>query len=68
MVRRHYYFNATGKLKESLGRGCCYMHVDNETPFSNVDGDSYCPDYYNRKRGDKEQKMTLQQWIENLPK
>jgi hypothetical protein len=36
------------------------VHVD----YTFVDGDRYCPDYYNRKRGDREQKMTLDEWIE----
>lgn len=44
------------------------MHESDEGDFTTVEGDSYCPDYYNRKLGDKEQKMTLQQWIENMPK
>jgi len=35
-------------------------HVD----YTFVDGDCYCPDYYNRKRGNREQKMTLDEWIE----
>ncbi len=36
------------------------IHLD----YTFVDGDCYCPDYYNRKRGDREQKMTLDEWIE----
>ena len=39
------------------------MHNSDEGHYTTVDGDSYCPDYYNRKRGNKEQKMTLEQWI-----
>ena len=27
-------------------------------------GIAIAPDYYNRKRGDREQKMTLDEWIE----
>lgn len=30
---------------------------------NNIGDNSYCPDYYNRERGNKEQKMTLEQWI-----
>ena len=58
------YHTVTVKgLKEKFGFGNCYMHNSEEGDFSRVEGDSYCPDYFNRKRGDKEQKMTLEQWI-----
>ena len=65
MKGRHWITTNRG-LVEKLGNGKCYMinggndiHVD----YTFVDGDSCCPDYYNRKRGNKEEKMTLEQWI-----
>lgn len=61
------YWIATKKgAIEKLGSGKCYMHNGGNSvrvDYSVVDGDSYCPDYYNRKRGNKEQKMTLEEWI-----
>ena len=63
------YHTATEKgLREWFGYGRCYMHPDNEDPYSIIDGDSYCPDYFNRKSGEKEQKMTLDEWIEGYEK
>jgi hypothetical protein len=59
---RHYILTKNG-LKEKLGNGKCFMHVGDVDDFSLVDGDSYCPDYYNRKRGNKEQKKTLDEWL-----
>lgn len=41
--------------------GACWMNF-----YPNAEYDSYCPDYYNRKNGNKES-GTLQHWIENLP-
>lgn len=53
-------------LKPCGGR--CYMHVGSDgVPYTMMDGASYCPDYINRKRGDKEQGMTLSDWIKGLP-
>jgi hypothetical protein len=54
-------------LVEHLGNGKCYMHNggnDTHVDYSFVEGECYCPDYYNRKQGDREQKMTLNEWIE----
>ena len=61
---RHYIPTKDG-LKEKFGNGKCFMHVSDDGNFSFVDGDSYCPDYYNRKRGNKEQKKTLDEWLNN---
>ena len=42
--------------------GKCYMHSlgDSQEYTSEC---SYCPDYYNRKKGNREQKQTLEDWI-----
>ena len=61
---RHYIPTKDG-LKEKFGNGKCFMHVSDDGNFSFVDGDNYCPDYYNRKRGNKEQKKTLDEWLNN---
>lgn len=59
---RHYIVTKNG-LKEKLGSGKCYMHNSEEGNYTTVQGNNYCPDYYNRKRGNKEQKMTLDEWL-----
>lgn len=59
---RHYVVTKNG-LKEELGSGKCYMHNSKEGNYTTTQGDSYCPDYYNRKRGNKEQKVTLNEWL-----
>lgn len=42
--------------------GVCYMHsFGSELCVTNQD--SYCPDYYNRKKGNREQKQTIEEWI-----
>lgn len=65
--RRHYVVANSG-LKENFGHGRCYMRCGDGDFVSKVNGDSYCPDYYNRKHGDKEMKMTLEEYIESLNK
>ena len=37
-------------LIEKKGKGRCYMHNGDTGPFTEVEGDSYCPDYTNRKK------------------
>ena len=61
---RNYIVTNSG-IKEKFGSSKCYMHNGDVDDFTTVEGDSYCPDYYNRKRGNKEQKMTLGDWIDN---
>lgn len=61
---RHYVPTMYG-LKEMLGNGKCYMQTSDDGNFTRVKGDSYCPDYLNRKKGDKIQKMTLEEWIKS---
>lgn len=39
--------------------GNCYMH------HNRTEEDSYCPDYVNRRKEDKEYGMTLDEWIES---
>ena len=42
--------------------GQCYMHsVGGHKEYSSEY--SYCPDYYNRKKGNRERKQTLEEWI-----
>lgn len=44
--------------------GKCYMHsVGDHKAYSSEH--SYCPDYYNRKKGNREQKQTLNEWIKD---
>ena len=53
-------------IVEHLGNGKCYMHNggnDVHVDYSFVDGACYCPDYYSRKRGNREMKKTLEEWI-----
>jgi hypothetical protein len=50
-------------LKQNLGNGKCYMENGDEGYFKRVEGDSYCPDYLNRVRGNKTKNMTLEEWI-----
>lgn len=53
-------------ISEKLGKGKCYMHNggnDAECDYKLVNGESYCPDYLNRKRGDREMGMSLDEWI-----
>lgn len=48
------------QLKDAgLRIGQCYMY-NNRT-----DEDSYCPDYVNRRKENKEYGMTLEEWIES---
>lgn len=65
VIKDRHYIPTKDGLKEKLGNGKCFIHVSDEGNFSLVDGDSYCPDYYNRKRGNKEQKKTLDEWLNN---
>ena len=51
-----------GLLMETIGSGVCYMH--SHCGFGSIDvvkvaANSYCPDYFNRKR----KKQTLLEWI-----
>lgn len=67
LISRHLDLTPNG-IKEDLGNGRCYMHnAGNEDEYGNdykiVTGDCYCPDYCNRARGNKELKMTLEEWI-----
>jgi len=39
--------------------GNCYMH------HNRTEEDSYCPDYVNRRKENKEYGMTLDGWIES---
>lgn len=62
---KHWVVTEKG-LVEKLGNGECYMHNGGnsaQVDYTVVNESCYCPDYYNRKRGNKEQKMTLEEWI-----
>ena len=65
-IKGRHFINTNDGLKIKHGYGRCYMHDSDEGKFTTVEGDCYCPDYYARRRGDKEMKMTIQQWIETL--
>jgi hypothetical protein len=39
---------------------------DVNVDYSFVEGECYCPDYYNRNRGNREQKKTLEEWINSF--
>lgn len=52
-----------GPYSPEIEQGCCWMHCgDNGIPYSITNEDSYCPDYWNRKKGNKED-GTLEEWI-----
>ena len=52
--------NAAMPLESEIGQ--CYMHsVGGHKEY--LSERSYCPDYYNRKKGNREQKQTLEEWI-----
>lgn len=60
------------KVYKTDGNGICYMHTVNpgrdiEEPY-HIDGDSWCPDYSNRERTNKRDKLTLDEWLNNLRK
>lgn len=46
-------------MKDRVYEGNCYMH------HNRTDEDSYCPDYVNRRKENKEGGMTLDEWIES---
>lgn len=58
---------AIGIVSSLKRKGQCWMHCGDNIPYSVKEEDSYCPDYYNRKRGDKED-GTLDDWIRNIPR
>lgn len=58
-----------GRLISTIGSGVCYMHstcVFSSLTMVKMLANSYCPDYFNRKR----QKKTLEQWLDemNIPR
>ena len=58
------------RLYRNSGSGICYMHTvnparDTEEPY-HIGGDSWCPDYTNRERTNKSDKMTLDEWLESI--
>jgi len=59
-----------GRLVKSQGDGICYMHtvwpgMDIEEPHI-VNCDSWCPDYCNRARTNKKDKLTLEEWLNDI--
>lgn len=64
-VKNKHYIMTNYGLKQNLGNGKCYMENSDEGYFKRVEGDSYCPDYLNRVRGNKTENMTLEEWIKN---
>ena len=70
MTNKHAFLASEG-ITTDWGKGRCYMHnAGNEDEYGNdykiVAGDCYCPDYCNRARGNKELKMTLEEWIKKV--
>ena len=66
-IKGRHWITTNSGLVENLGNGKCYMHNggnDTDADYTFVGGDCYCPDYCNRKEGDREEKMTLDEWIE----
>ena len=58
------------RLYRNSGSGICYMHTvnpasDTEETY-HIGGDSWCPDYTNRERTNKSDKMTLDEWLESI--
>lgn len=43
-------------------KGICFMHTYSEDTITLED--SYCPDFVNRKKYEKESGMTLKEWTE----
>ena len=43
-------------------KGICFMHTYSEDTITLED--SYCPDFINRKKNEKESGMTLKEWTE----
>jgi hypothetical protein len=58
------------RLVKQEGEGICYMHTiypckDYEEKHI-VSSHSWCPDYCNRERINKQDKMTLDEWLKGL--
>ena len=51
-------------LMKNAGHGLCYMHKDNDTPYTEKDGDSYCWDFTSRKKELRSGFETLEEWME----
>lgn len=61
----HYTITSSG-LKEFPGEGICYMQstgigIEGTENYVYTSEDSYCPDYYNRKK----EKIKLEDWIKS---
>ena len=70
MLHNKGYFIVGGKLISKYGNGICYCHTVNpgtdiEEPHA-VDGDSWCPDYCNREKTNKKEKLTLDDWLTKI--
>ena len=64
-MKGHTYDVAEGRLVEHKAHGIC-MFQSNCGYFCHCDEDSYCPDYCNRNRVNKQDKQTLEQWMEKM--
>ena len=58
------------RLIKTDGSGICYMHTVNpgtdiEEP-SYIGGESWCPDYINRERYNRDGKQTLVEWLNEI--
>jgi hypothetical protein len=70
MMHDERYRIIANRIFKDESDGICYMFTVN--PKTNaeivyyVNGGSWCPDYTNRKRTNKSNKMTLDEWLNNL--
>ena len=56
----------TGESSRVSNPGYCYMHNGDLGPYKCVRERCYCPDYTNRKKGEREFKTNLQEWIKSI--
>lgn len=71
IVQNHQHKIENGKLIETKARGICYcwsynIFIPGAEILAYQDEDSYCPDYWNRKQGNKN--GTLEEWLKNSKK
>ena len=61
-MRYGYCKNCYWWNRYSYNKGICFMHTYSEDKITLQD--SYCPDFVNRKKYEKESGMTLKEWTE----
>lgn len=66
-VKSHSWTIENASLVEHKAHGICLMHSNTICDFyDHANEDGYCPDYTNRKRTNREQKLTLEQWMASM--